>query len=205
MNSTIKSDWVFCEACNKDVKYWFKNAETFTSGHDFAYTTIEDGKLFIVFKGSDDFKDWLNNMKCVKQIEAGKTIHSGFYESWIGFKNWVNDIIKSNPLSTPNVRGHSRGGALAVLCARHIAKNLLVPCSCVTYGCPRIGNKKFRDELHLLPIDLTMVKMQYDIICKLAPKIFGYADIGKEIIIKQLITSALPIFYERNHFRYRDI
>lgn len=163
----------------------------FENKMDFAYVAVYDNYVVFSFKGTDNVKSWISNLdpyplkddeyikKYLKDGKWGKgTIHDGFYTSWLFFKSCVNKIIESYHLD-PNdydfyTGGHSRGGALAELCSRHLAKNLNIKNSCLTFGAPSVGNKKYRNQFRTLPINGTRVIHGWDIVPTLPPRALGF-------------------------------
>ena len=155
--------------------------------NDFCYIAAYKYKIVISFKGTTgDLGAWLSNFdpypldgeSYIKKYLGSGMIHDGFYDSWSKFKDWVTAIM-SEYIDKPNINeiivtGHSRGGALAELCSRHLAKNMKLPCSCFTFGCPAPGNKRYRNEFRLLPINGTRVVNGWDIVTFTPPYILGF-------------------------------
>ncbi|CAN1356391.1 Phospholipase A1-IIgamma [Linum perenne] len=85
------------------------------------------------------------------------------------------------------VTGHSLGGALATLNAADIVANCFndhspnpFPVTAFTYGCPRVGDKNFRDMVHSLKnLHLLRIRNAPDIV-PIYPFI-GYKDLGVEL------------------------
>jgi hypothetical protein len=103
-------------------------------------------------------------------------IHNGFYTTWAKFKDEVSansEKFKGKPVYCI---GHSRGGALAELCARHIAKNLKLSCSCVEYGTPCVGTAEYVRQFRTLSIDATAVVNGYDLVPDLPPERLGFEN-----------------------------
>ena len=84
------------------------------------------------------------------------TIHDGFYTTWADeFKGWVRSLVCEFDIKAGDTiifDGHSRGGSLAELAARDMAKNLKISCNCVTAGTPGLGTMAFQREFRTLPI-----------------------------------------------------
>jgi len=162
------------------------------STEDFAYVAIYDKYVIISFQGTvGDITPWLSNMdpyplkaeeyngKYLRNGKWGKgMIHDGFYTTWKFFKLEIDRIIKEYGITSKKYKiitcGHSRGGALAELCSRHLAKNKMMPNSCFTFGCPRVGNKEYRDQFRMLPINGTRVVNGWDIVAMVPPKVLGF-------------------------------
>jgi acetyl esterase/lipase len=109
----------------------------------------ENLTLYIVFRGTEDWKDMLIDSRCNQftvHIRGNECkVHNGFHQAY----DSVQTIIESLPYHelknyTIVVCGHSLGGALATLCAAYLnAMRLDNPINVVTFGSPRCGNDKF--------------------------------------------------------------
>lgn len=84
------------------------------------FTCWVDNNFFIVFRGSNDIKDWIDNLEFaqIKTIK-GRKYHKGHYEQYLNLKNYIIDELK-NALSANNINkiyftGHSLGGSLATI------------------------------------------------------------------------------------------
>lgn len=163
----------------------------FENKMDFAYAAIYKDHIIFAFKGTSNIEGWISNLDpyplksdeySKKYLKNGKwgsgCIHDGFYTSWKFFKSCINKVIETyhiNPKETKVICcGHSRGGALAELCARHLAKNLNIQNSCFTFGAPAVGTKRYRDQFRMLPVNGTRVVNGRDIVPTLPPKIIGF-------------------------------
>ena len=76
--------------------------------------------IIIVFRGSDDFSDWWDNLNCSSCKHRKEGLHSGFANRYGHFEYAIRErLIKNNP-DEIWITGHSLGGALAVICAEQI-------------------------------------------------------------------------------------
>lgn len=159
---------------------------------DYAYVAIYKDHVVICFQGTGrNVRAWISNFDAyplkkdayrgtyLKDGPWGKgCIHDGFYTGWSFFKPAIDKLLKSyniDPQKTPIfITGHSRGGALGELCARHLAKNRGIPCSIITFGSPAPGTKVYRDQFRLLPINGTWVRNKWDIVTFMPPPAFGF-------------------------------
>lgn len=156
---------------------------------DFAFIAEYPDRVIMSFRGTDNFKGWLSDFD-VYPLQDAKMIHQGFYDGWAFFKSWVDKYIETYDKKDLFITGHSRGAALAVLCARHLAKNRDIKgISCIVYGCPRIGNRDFRDQYNKLPIDLTRVTNGYDLVTRIPTHNMKFRHVGKNYWLKQ------PLFH----------
>lgn len=190
LSQTMYHDMILCDLAYRDKEY-IKHILTQNIGEsgnfgyvrtqeDLMYWCVKNKVLTFVFSGTRNMRAWKKNIKMVKSsLPAGKTIHQGFYDSWVDcFKQSVTlvlwrftikhvrrDALQDmvlDPAKVNKVRfiGHSRGGALAILALRDVVKNRGIAvdmCESVVFGAPRIGNKQFVTQL----IELGIVK-SYD-------------------------------------------
>lgn len=75
-------------------------------------------------------------------------VHKGFYESFVKVRKYIFSEIESFPKLT--FTGHSLGGAIATLaaleCSLLFKEKKIFPkpfISCITFGCPKVGNSNF--------------------------------------------------------------
>jgi predicted lipase len=182
---------------------------------DYGYMAEYKDKLVICFKGTKNIAAWVSDFD-VYPLRSdylfvdgnwGKgTIADGFYTGWSAFKSTISDYIKNNLINGSLSKkiictGMSRGGTLAILAARHIAKNLKLPCSCISFGSPAPGSSVLRDEIDILPINLTRVVYGKDPVPTLPPERFGFRQPGKLLSLPAPgVTLPLRIFRIKHHF-----
>jgi hypothetical protein len=117
--------------------------------HGYIGYRTEDETIYIVFRGSEDIENWIENIRITfvdypycKECQ----VHKGWYNT---YKNVMDQIMLD--VSTLNVifpsykvvvTGHSLGAALASLTAvdlQMVNSNVQL----YNYGCPRVGNEQF--------------------------------------------------------------
>jgi len=185
----IPDMWRYAEAAYKEPKGLdfvdHKDFAYLETDDDFAFASIEDRRVVFSFRGTDgDFMAWVTNFFAMPSGDG--LIHKGFYNAWRPFKDMVNEVLHKYPPAMHDywVTGHSRGGATGTLCARHIAKNLRIPCRCITFGCPAQGQKEYREQMDMLPVNLTNVINGYDLVTMLPPRLLGFRSAGKNFRLK---------------------
>jgi hypothetical protein len=162
---------------HRKSKKWF----TIKKDFDICVVSIEERGIVISFQGSKQIKDWFNNFNGFMDCDG---IHDGWHRC---AKKFIPDLV--NIISGEGIEkkvfffAHSRGGALAILCAYHITKLLGSTINIITFGAPMVGNAEFRDEFRELPINSTRCEIGRDPVPRLAPKVMGYK---KESFVKEL-------------------
>ncbi len=123
------------------------------------YEKVGEEYIVVAFRGTEQkISDWLTDARAIPfeatDQNTGKTmkVHTGFREALLintkdgktVFEN-VTELLGSAEAKDANgkplpvfVTGHSLGGALALLTARDLDKEL--DGACYTYGAPRVGN-----------------------------------------------------------------
>lgn len=214
----IPDMWRFAEICSHEPtgEQPLFSGSIFTpmkNDLDFGYIADFKDRLIICFMGTKNLQAWISDFDVFPLRDDSKitnghwgegSICDGFYTGWSEFKKPITDyLIRNQNDSKKNIicTGHSRGGVLAILCARHLAKNLNMPCSCISFGSPAPGNKKCRDVINKLPIDLTRVVHGYDIVTYLPPEELGFKQPGKKEWLKESILHKLiPHLRIKDHF-----
>ena len=179
-----------------DPKYGVLNFTPMNNKDDYGFIAEFSDKILFAFRGTKGkLEPWIQNFDPYPLKDDGKVayikdtlkgglwgdgmIHDGFYTAWSFFKDPVTQYLKAmNEKKDIYCTGHSRGGALSTLCSRHIAKNLGMPCSCISYGAPSQGIAAYRDQYNLLPIYHTRVVNGYDIVPNLPPYDLGFRHVG---------------------------
>lgn len=175
---------------------------------DYCWVSIEKHRIVILFQGSGsvfsrDIKDWINNIRAFKKEpkelfedklhEVG--IHKGLHKTWKKFEKDILRICSEHGDDKEIlVRGHSRGGGEAILCAFYIALKLGQPVSCITMGSLMVGDVRFRDLFRKLPIHCTEIIIKRDPVPKLPGRwILKYKHVGHIKFLKNKWWYYLPI------------
>lgn len=106
-----------------------------------------DEVLVVVFKGSNTFREWLNNLRIGMLATDVGYIHVGFYDSFQNIANSLYPMIASKIEISRHlvICGHSRGGALATLFAAYVRYMGGRVHAVYTFGSPKVGDKQFVD------------------------------------------------------------
>jgi pimeloyl-ACP methyl ester carboxylesterase len=100
--------------------------------------------LFVVFRGTQNKRQWLGNFNGRKEGWFGGKVHRGFLTGFCSIRKDVLKIAKAWRGKRPLVIvGHSRGAAEAILFA-NIARIMLYRVSEIhLFGCPRTLSRRF--------------------------------------------------------------
>lgn len=123
--------------------------------------------LIIQFRGSDQVKDWVRNLKARQLIipymsertdratPPKDMVHTGFLEAYLVVREMVLEITRlhMNEFKRIIFTGHSLGGAIATLAAVDFVyhnRDQQEKVNCVTFGSPRVGNRVFAQGFYRL-------------------------------------------------------
>lgn len=156
----------------KIFDYWQENVY----GNVEYYFGEKNDELWIVFRGSDDWKDWVQNFDTNGiDINSG-TMHQGTYEDHIKVSRHCLSEIKKN--KKVFITGHSKGGMQALI-LYYFAK-LNYPSkdiTCLAYAPAKTMSKRFLDFMK----DAYTIINGEDYICKLPQ--WKFKHMGKIIRI----------------------
>ncbi|MCO4782634.1 MAG: lipase family protein [Candidatus Cloacimonetes bacterium] len=132
----------------------------------------------IIIRGSDNFKNWIENAKIFKR----KDRWARGVKTHIGFHNTAKELLllvkeKLNRNYTTTVSGHSLGGSTAVLLGLYLEHFKFEKVNVLSFGQPRITNKKGAHKLLDFPVK--RVIHEDDIVTKLVPKALSYRHFGQ--------------------------
>lgn len=116
------------------------------------FLKVED-QAVIVFRGTDDFNDWLANLDTEVAKTGSGLAHGGFYSSYMGLAPQVYELLDENKTKRVWITGHSLGGALAVVCGFDLADQGDVAIDgLITFGQPMVAKpplaKRIEELLH---------------------------------------------------------
>ena len=148
--------------------------------------------IFVAFRGSENFQNWINNMKISKTMPYSSypdvAVEKGFYESYTYISSEIQECVLklSANYNTNNVMitGHSLGGALAYLYAFDVMINLpktLIIDSVITFGSPRVGNNLFVNLYNSYVIPSFRITHYYDIVPHVPEELLGFQHVSEEV------------------------
>ena len=113
----------FKELDFKTVRYF--NADGYAKQPVYAVTGVRNEKtvLIIVFPGSNDPSDWLQNVNFYSGGAETDGIHQGFAGAFADNREQLKEVAKNSSVDQIWITGHSMGGALAVICAEYFSND----------------------------------------------------------------------------------
>lgn len=154
--------------------------------------SVDDGKLYIAFRGSDDKTDWSHNfnMNLVDYPAKSKTqLHAGFLVQWLSVreevKSKVSEMLELNKgIETVVFTGHSAGSPPACLCAKELGLGLDVEVRVITFGSPRFSNKAFKEEFEKTQ-KCTRFVLDRDLVTRFPINFYnGYTHVGSPLQLR---------------------
>ncbi|KAJ9052291.1 hypothetical protein DSO57_1035720 [Entomophthora muscae] len=152
-------------------------------------------EIVLSFRGTSNFKNWFQNFKVMQSDFPDAmfaSVHTGFQECSDGlFEKYhllINRLLQHPDHNAFNVvvTGHSLGGAIAILATLRLQKELNLSwdrLSVYTYGQPRVGNVYFADYINYLPLSVTRVVNDNDLVPHLPPFAYHYLHYHTEVHI----------------------
>ena len=169
----------------------------------------KDDTLWITFRGTDSLREWLSNLTFWKKtipydnMETEIRVHTGFLNTY-KTKN-VRDVILDaieEDVHCVKISGHSRGAALAVLCAVDIQYNYQDrDIEVILFGCPRVGNNAFVKSYNKRVNKTIRVENSNDFVTKMPFPFMGYRHVGALLRVGR---PRLPFFFSANdHYPHK--
>lgn len=152
--------------------------------------SVDDRKLYVVFRGSDDKTDWSHNfnMDLVQYPAKSKNqLHAGFLEQWLSVREEVNKKVKdmlelNKGIETVVFTGHSAGSPPACLCAEEF--DLETEVRVITFGSPRFSNEAFKAEFEKTQ-KCTRIVLDRDLVTRFPINFYnGYAHVGTPLQLR---------------------
>ena len=174
------------------------------------YIRIHSKNLYIVFRGTDSYKDWLTDLQFWKKTlpygnKSSKIrVHSGFINAYRSkeVRGKIHNFV-TGEINKIIVAGHSYGAALATLCALDLQYNFpKKDYEVFLFGSPRVGNKAFRDSYNKRLFKTFRVSNGNDIITKIPLAIMGYRHVGINLHIGFFRIPGLFSFSQHNLCKY---
>jgi len=150
------------------------------SMHVLVHRTAQNN--LVVVRGSDSVSDWVKvnaNMGMEDAPSLAGRLHKGF--KWAAF-SLIPDLMPAINLDLPTTFiGHSMGGAVAQILAAIFVKNHYEVTEVITFGQPKVGDKKFVEWYDDQSIITHRIVNQRDMVTTL-PSRFGSYKHTKQVV-----------------------
>ncbi len=149
-----------------------------------AYLASNERFAVLAFRGTEkDGRDILTDIDIrFRKDKSGAKIADGFSRAYALVEKQIADAVGALDPNLPlYLTGHSLGGALAVIASIHITPSDRIA-ACYTYGCPRVGNAEFTEQLWKIPV---YRQVHSSDIVPHVPFGFGYCQVGDLRYIKR--------------------
>lgn len=160
---------------------WIESTGTGTQG----FVATDGQVMIVVFRGTDNLRDWLTDLD-VRMVDfAGMKLHEGFVNAHKSVSCQVaSALLGSDSFKVPiYFAGHSLGGALAMLSAFAYPQAAGV----FTFGQPRVGGKSFQFAYDTELKSRTWRFVHEEDIVPRVPWLLGrYRHAGKEVLLDSL-------------------
>ena len=164
-------------------------------------TSKRDGKTVVVYRGSEEYDDWLTNINILLvkpgfvNAPSSVKVHRGFrralFHHDVGggdvFEQSVIDLVEEKILELSGddgdiiLTGHSLGGANAHITGAYLAdKYPEMKVQMINFGAPRLGNKAFKTwtENSLTNLSSWRYVFRNDIVPRIIPDTLGFRHAG---------------------------
>jgi len=136
--------------------------ETYSVGADSAYIKEFTYETVIAFDATDKLREWILN---------AITKRGGDFNAHLGFdgvaEDFFDQMVISLDIEKPiEIKGHSRGGAVAVLVGARLSE-LGFDVHVTTFGAPKFGGKICECKIKATGVRVTRVEIKGDPVCKL--------------------------------------
>ena len=168
------------------------------------FLRIKHDEMIITFRGSDSRKDWIVDSKFWKSVipynnyRSKIRVHSGFISTYKSdnIRGRIQKEIEKNKIKKVALTGHSYGAALAILCAVDLEYNFPKnDYEVVVFGCPRVGNKYFKNSYNLRVFKTLRIENVNDLVTKVPLACMGYRHVGASLKIGNKNAFSVPNIY----------
>ncbi|MES1155832.1 MAG: lipase family protein, partial [Pseudorhodoplanes sp.] len=146
------------------------------------------GATILSFAGTDPvaFANWITNFNLGARA---RDIHRGFDDAVDAIWAELPAALTSAPAAQPLfITGHSLGGALAIIAAERLQRELKIDVAGVyTFGAPRVGSQSFAQSYNACGLGDRSYRLVHglDIVPTLPPSTLGFRHAGRMIVCER--------------------
>ena len=149
-----------------------------------AFLACNDSFAVLAFRGTEqNMQNILTDINIrFRRDRSGAKIDRGFSKAYALVAKEIADAVDALDSGLPlYITGHSLGGSLAVIASTRIRPSDRIA-ACYTYGCPRVGDTEFVNQLWKVPVYRQVHRSD---VVPHAPLAFGYRQAGDFRYIKR--------------------
>ena len=151
-----------------------------------------DKAIIIVFRGTEQQAGYTSQVRdfiktdfniaktAAPELGSGVEVHTGFWNAFREVRDHLITVVKQRQTANQKIwiTGHSLGGAMAVLAAISLQCRNIPVQGLYTYGCPRVGNERFRNLFSRMNVQRYVYAL--DLVPMAPDDLFmGYRHVGK--------------------------
>ena len=151
----------------------------------------ETDNLYVVFRGSDQTTDWINNFQFRQQVypygdemSTDVRFHRGFMTAYFSVRDRLQAEIRKYPNAAITVTGHSLGGAVATIATLDLQYNITQvtgqSIQLYTFGAPRVGNQALINSFQQRVPQSHRFVYGWDIVTRIPRSWQGYVHVPTE-------------------------
>lgn len=158
----------------------YADAIPFKEGHITGYSLKIFDTLYIFIAGTDEVRDIVTDIRLIPShfdgAISGVKVHRGFESAFKRVDTLITKLCIDN--NRVIIAGHSMGGAIATLAAYKMA-SIVQDITCVTFGSPRVGNRKFIKRFNKRVTHSYRIVYRNDMVTRWPKLLCWYRHVGK--------------------------
>ena len=183
-----KDDRILAELHGMPNGLGFEGVKIFSNKSSQAIFVEHKDYLTIAFRGTDEFGDWIDNLKILRKPLDGFTdCHGGFLDATNDIWGDIDDAYKEarkNEKRPLFITGHSLGGALATIAATKLLHESRPFISVYTFGQPRVLTEESATKFDSFKrAHFYRFQNNNDIVSRVPARAGGYKHVGDCVYI----------------------
>ena len=168
----------------------FEEVRGFDKNSAQAITVLHTDYIAVVFRGTDEWQDWLDNINAIPTTQLFGAFHRGFYQSvmdlWTAIEKSVAAARKEKKRPVW-FTGHSLGGAMAVIAGAIYVYEDRPFSGVYTFGQPRCMDREAARYYRCEGAAARTYRFQNnnDIVTRVPARVMGYSHVGSCIYISE--------------------
>jgi triacylglycerol lipase len=114
------------------------------------YVLLNDRVSIVAARGTEPLhiEDWISDLRCTQIHHRFGRVHRGFSIAYASVRKQIRKLLKPVPRLRPVIfTGHSLGAAISTIASADYLDEF-VHTHLITFGSPRVGDRKFAEHLN---------------------------------------------------------